>query len=74
MRIMDYETNRSLNDVGLFLTIEEAEDLLSYLRRLKDVPSMQRIYLSEIHDQRLEREITVALTDRHDFENQLNAA
>lgn len=65
MRIMDYETNRSLNDVAVYLTIDEAEELLSYLRRLNDAPGIQRIHLSEFSHDRLEREITVALTDRH---------
>ncbi len=64
MRIMDYETTRSLNDVAVFLTIEEAEDLLSYLRRLHDQPEIQRIHLSDYSNDRLEREITVSLTDR----------
>ena len=65
MRIMDYETNRSLNDVAVYLTIDEAEDLLSYLRRLHDQPGIQRIHLSDYSNDRLEREITVSLTDRH---------
>ena len=65
MRIMDYETNRSLNDVAVYLTIDEAEDLLSYLRRLHDQPGIQRIHLCDYSNDRLEREITVSLTDRH---------
>jgi hypothetical protein len=64
MRIMDYETNRNLNDVAVFLTLDEAEELLSYLRRLNDAPAIQRIHLSEFSNDRLEREITVSLTDR----------
>ena len=64
MRITDYETNRDLNDVGVFLTLDEARDLVAYLMRLSEIPDIQRIHLSEISDQRLEREITVAITDR----------
>jgi hypothetical protein len=63
MRIMDYETNRSLNDVGVFLTLGEAQELVAYLSRLSDVPDIQRIHLSEMKGYKLEREITVALTD-----------
>ena len=69
MRIMDYESNRSLNDVGVFITREEAEELLDYLRRLSARPEVQRIHLSQFSSQSLEREITFALTD-----NQISVA
>jgi hypothetical protein len=62
MRIMDYETNRSLNDIGVFLTIDEAEELLAYLRRLQEQPGVQRIHLSQFENSRLEKEITVAIS------------
>jgi hypothetical protein len=62
---MDFETNRSLNDVAVYLTLAEAEELLSYLRRLNDAPGIQRVHLSEVANDHIEREITVALTDRH---------
>ena len=65
MRIMDFETNRSLNDVAVYLTLAEAEELLSYLRRLHEAPGIQRVHLSEFANDHIEREITVALTDRH---------
>jgi len=64
MRIMDYETNRTLNDVGVLLTVAEAEELASYLQRLSSRPSVQRIYLSECVGTQIEREITVSITDR----------
>ncbi len=35
MRVTDFETGRSLNDVCLTLTHEEAEELGGYLARLK---------------------------------------
>jgi hypothetical protein len=63
VRIMDYETHRNLNDVGVFLTLDEAEELLGYLRRLKDEPGITRIFLSDLKDERIEREITVAITE-----------
>lgn len=65
MRIMDYETNRCLNDVGVFLTIDEADELADYLKRLSRQPTVQRVHLSEIVGHQLQREITVALADHH---------
>jgi len=74
MRIMDYETNRSLNDVGVFLTVDEAEELLGYLRRLKEVPAIQHVHLTELSGQTFGREITVSLTGRNvnEFQHQVN--
>lgn len=65
MRIMDYETNRTLNDVGVFLTSSEAAELAAYLQRLSSKPDIRRIYLSEVIDDRLEREITVSLAESY---------
>jgi hypothetical protein len=64
MRIVDYETSRTLNDVGIFLTLEEAEELCVYLRRMTKPHPVQRAHLSELHGNHLEREITVSL-DEH---------
>jgi len=61
---MDYETNRSLNDIGVFLTIDEADELCAYLQRLRERPNVDRVYLSEIVGNHLEKEITVALDKR----------
>jgi len=63
MRIMDYETNRSLNDVGVFLTADEAQELAEYLTCLNGRQGVQRVFLSEFVGHRLEREITVALAE-----------
>lgn len=60
---MDYENRRSLNDVGVFLTADEAAELGAYLMRLSTRPNIGRVYLSEVIGDRLEREITVSLTD-----------
>ena len=65
MRIMDYETNRSLNDVGVFITADEAEELLAYLQRLNTKPEVQRVHLSQFTSRSLEREITFSLTDKN---------
>ena len=64
MRIMDYETNRSLNDIGVFLTLDEADELCAYLQLLQSRPDVQRIHLSEILGSQLEREITVGIDER----------
>lgn len=63
MRIMDYETHRSLNDVAVFITLDEAQALLDYLHRLQAKPEVQRVHLSEFSNRTLEREITFALTE-----------
>ncbi len=61
MRITDYETQRTLNDVGITLTAEEADELCAYLTRLRDCPDVRRVHLSEIVGNRLERELTLAV-------------
>ena len=61
MKIIDYETNKTLNDVALTLSAEEALTLIAYLQRLVDVPQIQKIYLSDIVRNQLQRELTVAL-------------
>ncbi len=64
MRITDYETNRSLNDIGVFLTLDEADELCAYLQTLQTRPGVPRIHLSEIVGNHLEREITVGIDER----------
>jgi len=64
MRIMDYETNRSLSDIGVFLTLDEAAELCAYLQALQTRPGVQRVHLSEILGSQLQREITVGIDGR----------
>lgn len=61
MTIIDFETNKKLNDVALYLSKDEAGALRDFLNRLIDKPDIQKIYLSEIVTNHLERELTVAL-------------
>lgn len=61
MKILDYETNKTLNDVAIFLTQEEAAELAGFLNRLVDKPHIHKVYLSEIVSNRLEKELTVAI-------------
>ena len=64
MRIMDYETNRSLNDIGVYLTIDEADELCAYLQTMKKRSDVTRVHLSEIVGNQLQKEITVTLDKR----------
>jgi len=61
MKILDYETNKTLNDVAIFLTQDEAAELAVFLNRLVDKPQIHKVYLSEIVKNRLERELTVSI-------------
>jgi len=62
MRITDFESGRSLNDVCLTLTREEAEELCQYLNRLtSNRPDLRHVHLTEIQGSTVERELAVAL-------------
>ena len=61
MKIIDFETNKRLNDVALYLSPDEAVTLRDFLNRLISKPDIQKVYLSEIVRNHLERELTVAL-------------
>lgn len=61
MRITDYERARNLNDVGLTLTREEAEELYIYLHRMLDRAGPRMAYLSEAEGCGIERELTVSI-------------
>lgn len=64
MLIKDYETNRSLNDVVLTLTMDEAGELCDYLRRLQVDPELKRVHLSEVVGTHLDKEFTVVLEQK----------
>jgi hypothetical protein len=62
MRITDFESGKSLNDVCLTLTREEAAELSQYLIRLaSDRPDLRHVHLTEIQGATVERELAVAL-------------
>ena len=61
MRITDFETGRSLNDVALTLTSEEAEELCAYLSRLTAQQDLGHVHLMEIQGARVQRELAVSL-------------
>ena len=62
--MMDFETNRSSNDVGVFLTLDEIDECCSYLQVMKTRRDVYRIHLSEVLGSHLEREITVGFDGR----------
>lgn len=61
MRITDYERGHSLRDICISLTLDEAEELSIYLKKLLRNPQINRAYLSEIKGAHLEKEITIAV-------------
>ena len=62
MRITDFETGRSLNDVSLTLTRDEAEELCQYLARLtNERGDLRHVHLTELQGARVHRELAVAL-------------
>lgn len=61
MKILDYESNKTLTDVAIYLTHDEACELAAFLNRLVDRPQIHKVHLSEIVSDRLERELTVAI-------------
>lgn len=63
MRITDYERNQSLSDVAITLTAEEASELAAYLHRLIKHRELGHAHLSEVTGMRLERELTIAITE-----------
>lgn len=61
MRITDYESARSLRDVSIALTRNEAEELANVLQRLLSQPDLGKVHLSEVQATHLERELTIAV-------------
>lgn len=59
MRITDFEGGRSLNDVSIQLSPEEASELAAYLDRLIHNPGIRTAHLSEVAGTHLAREITI---------------
>jgi hypothetical protein len=64
MKITDYESGRSLRDVGISLTAEEAQELVAYLSRMLANPSISHVHLSELSHWGIEREVAFALEEK----------
>ncbi|MGE5415656.1 MAG: hypothetical protein ACM3UZ_02605 [Acidobacteriota bacterium] len=67
MRILDVDNDRSVKDVILYLTIEEAKELLGDLQGL--VAKMDLSAHAHVNDDAFEHEVTVVVYD----ETQLKA-
>lgn len=63
MRITDYERGRSLSDVAITLTQDEAAELAAYLNRLIKHRELGHAHLSEVSGTHLERELTIAIVE-----------
>jgi hypothetical protein len=61
MRITDYEKSRSLRDVLISLTKEEAEELSLYLNALLHRPQVGGVHLSEYQEGHIERDIRIEI-------------
>ena len=71
MKITDYATGRTVENVQLDLSAEEAWDLATYLRRLLNGDNKQA-YLSDVKGVRLERDFAVQIDEAPCEESQLN--
>jgi len=63
MRITDYERGRSLSDVAITLTHDEAAELAAYLHQLIKHRDLGHAHLTEVSGTRLERELTIAIVE-----------
>jgi hypothetical protein len=61
MRITDYEGGKTLRDVAITLTRDEAEELAAYLHRLMGTPSVRHAHLSAVRGAHLDQELTIAI-------------
>jgi len=61
MDIRDYESGRSLNDVDIVLTRDEAEELSAYLGRLLTNPSLKTVQLTRLDGLTIASELSVTL-------------
>ncbi len=61
MRITDYESTKSLTDVGLVLTKGEAEELYIYLHKMLDRAELRKAFLTELDNMGISRELTVSI-------------
>ena len=61
MKITDYESGRSLKDVGLQLNVEQATELRDYLNRLISEPQVSNAYLTVFSDRGIEKELSIRI-------------
>ena len=58
MRILDYSTDKAIDDICLYLTVTEASELIGWLSELIRDPGKQHAHLSDNAGQ---RELSVAV-------------
>lgn len=63
MKIVDYESGKSLYDVSLELTRGEAQELAAYLTRMLNRTDLKTVHITDLHAGILCRELTVHIDD-----------
>lgn len=61
MKIRDYESGRTLTDIDIVLSRDEAEELSAYLHRLLENPSLNFVQLSNVEGMYVSAEVSVTL-------------
>ncbi|MDR3688386.1 MAG: hypothetical protein P4L46_03330 [Fimbriimonas sp.] len=61
---MDYETNRSFNDVGVYWTVDATGELCACLRTVERRPEVARVHLTDLVGNDHDRDTTVSLDKR----------
>lgn len=66
MRILDDNTDRTIKQVSVYLTLDEAKSLLSQLNDLIAKPKIHHIH---VQDAGFEREVTIAIYSTSNLSN-----
>jgi hypothetical protein len=61
MKIRDYESGRTLTDIDIILSRDEAEELSEYLHRLLSNPTLKCVQLSNVEGIHVSAEVSVTL-------------
>lgn len=61
MRILHRKTDQSFKDIELFLTKEEAEDMIDGLQALLKNPDFHHIHLDRMPENDIMKQITIAV-------------
>ncbi len=61
MEIRDYESGKTLRDVDILLSVEEAEELKIYLGRLLAAPAIKTVQLTHVDGAILDSELSITL-------------
>lgn len=58
MRILDHDSDKAVNSISVFLTADEAKELLDSLKQLLETPANNHAH---IPDKGFKKEITIAI-------------